>query len=46
MCDNSEEFWRQKIAKEVLETCPDTTEWGEPCPDCSEVSAFIREARS
>ena len=46
MCENSEQFWREKIAKEVLATCPDTADWGEPCPDCSEVSAFIREARS
>ena len=46
MCENSQEFWRNKISQEVEDTCPDAAEWGEPCSDCSEVASFIRKARS
>lgn len=41
-----EEFWRDIIAQEILISCPDIAEWGEECPDCSEVSKFVRQNRT
>ena len=46
MCEKSEQFWREQIAKEIEQTCPDIGEWGEVCSDCTEVAIFVRKART
>ena len=41
----TEDYWRNAIAIEIQDACPDYAESNYPCPDCVEYMSLIRGGR-
>jgi hypothetical protein len=43
--NQTEDYWRKEIAREVVETCPDYQERQIACLDCIDIAQVIRKER-